>query len=144
MCAPLQVPREITILDTGLYHLLPLEVAWWFLWKCNIQPGSWVVVITNKPNLVGSLAVRAGVGLNLLWGVSEVEVEDTTDLNPYVDALQAQVRVADGLPPVQWNQSFKAPLPDLRLFFRFSLLKPFFMQTYPIVLIYAHMRVLLI
>ena len=131
-------------MDTGLYHLLPLEVGWWFLWRCGVQPGNWVVLVTNKPNIVGSLAVRAGVGISILWGLSEVEVDDTADLTPYVDALQAQVRVADGLPPVHWNQSSQ-PSPPCQVLHGGRVLQvseAILFQFRIGVFIYAHMRVL--
>ena len=121
----LQIPREITVLDTHLYYLLPLEVAWWFLWRYGLMPGGWVAVISNKPQLVGALMVRAGTGLNVLWGIPEADVETEDELNPYVDALQMQLRVADGLPPVQWNQGFTG-----------------FVVVFSIVGLYAHFRVL--
>lgn len=103
---PSQLPRVVTVLDTSLYHALPLELAWWWLFRSGVETGRWVAVVSNKANLVGALAVRAGTGLNLWWGVPEVDAEDTKDLEPYVEQLKTQVRVADGLPPVRWGRMF--------------------------------------
>ena len=102
---PLQIPRVVTLVGPApLYNLLPLEVCWWWLWRSGVGTGNWVAVVTNKPELVGQLAVRAGTGLNLLWGVPEADATEVADLTPYVDQLRSQVRVADGLPPIHWNQ----------------------------------------
>jgi hypothetical protein len=102
-----QIPPAITVLETGLYHSIPLEVAWWWLCRCGVQPGAWVAVVSNNAALAAALAVRAGTGLNLLWGLTELEMEDVGELDPYVQALKTQVKVADGLPPVQWDQGVR-------------------------------------
>ena len=99
---PSQLPRVVTVTDHSLYHVLPLELAWWWLWRCGVQPGAWVLVLTNNARLVGALAVRAGIGLNLFWGVPEADIESAEELGPYLENLKSQVRVADGLPPVHW------------------------------------------
>ena len=107
-CHPPQLPRQCTVLETGLYHVLPLELAWWWLFRSGLQPGGWVLLLGNKANLAGALAVRAGAGLNLTWGVLDVDGEDVGELDPHVTELQRQVKIADGLPPVNWIQPYTA------------------------------------
>ena len=106
----------ITIYDTTMYWQVPLEVVWWLFWRWGLRAGDWVAMLTEKPKIVAATAVRAGVGLNVLWGIPFVEPDDVNDLNPYVSDLQGQIRVADGLPPVHWSQGINSTFSALVAF----------------------------
>jgi hypothetical protein len=83
--------------------ILPLEVAWWWLVKSGVAVSSWVLVVTTAVPLVGQLAQRAGVGLNMTWLSVDQALEPTIEaLTPLADGLRREVKVADGLPPVAW------------------------------------------
>ena len=100
-----QVPRFLTINDSTLVHVLPLEVTYWWLVRSGVQPAAWVLILSSSAMLVGHLAQRAGVGLNMTWLHPEAPVEPSLEaLQPLGDALRREVRVADGIAPVNWGQ----------------------------------------
>ena len=84
--------------------ILPLEVAWWWLVKSGVTVSAWVLVVTTAAQLLGQLAQRAGVGLNITWLSVDQALEPTMEaLSPLADGLRREVKVADGLPPVAWS-----------------------------------------
>ena len=102
-----QVPWQITVTESTLVAALPLEVAWWFVWRCGWQPAGWLLVMTNRAQLVAGLAVRAAAGTNIVWGMHGLECTDqlaTDDLNPHAEELTRLIKICDGLPPVKWAQ----------------------------------------
>ena len=89
-----------------MVYVLPMEVAWWWLVRCGVVAASWVLMVTTKPELVGHLAQRAGAGLNLTWLNVEAAGDVTAEgLAPLGDAVRREVKVADGLVPVNWIQT---------------------------------------
>jgi hypothetical protein len=101
----LQIPKYITVLPRhGVKGLLPIEVAWWWLFKVGIRSGQWVFVVSAEPRLAAELVIRAGVGLNVLWGVPYLDDTSVEALTEPMNDLTGEVKVADGLPPVYWEQ----------------------------------------
>ena len=61
-----QLPRQVTINDSTLVAVLPVEIAWWFVWRYGWAPSGWILVLSNRAELVAGLAVRAAAGVNLV------------------------------------------------------------------------------
>ena len=102
---PFQVPRVVTVTArTELYHVVPVEVAWWFISRCGFPTGGWVLVLSNKAQLVAGLVIRAAAGMNLVWGIHETDVEAADELQPYAAEAQRLITICDGLPPIKWTQ----------------------------------------
>ena len=82
--------------------IVPVELVWWWLVKVG---ASWTMGLTVQPSLVGHLAQRAGVGINLTW--LNVDIGDPTQeaLTGLGEDLKREVKIADGLAPIPWEQT---------------------------------------
>jgi hypothetical protein len=83
--------------------LLPVEVGWWFVHRCGWATTAWCLVLSNRPELVAGLAVRAATGVNLVWGILRPDTA-VADLKQYDTELRALIKICDGLPPLRWDQ----------------------------------------
>ena len=100
-----QVPKYITVESrTDMKGLLPIEVAWWWLFKVGVRSGQWVFLVSAEARLAAELVIRAGVGLNVMWGIPYLDDTSVEALADPMSDLTGKVRVADGLPPVRWEQ----------------------------------------
>ena len=99
----------MTVTESELAGLLPVEIAWWMVVKWRWQPGNWILVLTRTAQLVAGLAVRAAAGTNVVWGVTQAHLA-VNELAPFTDEMNRLLRVFDGLPPIRWNQD----RPDVR------------------------------
>ena len=67
-----QLPMQITVNNTDLAHVLPLEICGWLMRKLAIQAGDWLLVAT--PDTTGLLAAqlnaRAPMAVNVVVGVT--------------------------------------------------------------------------
>ena len=101
---PLQLPRQITVTDSTVVAVAPVEFAWWFVWRLGWAPTGWIMVLSNRAELVAGLAVRAAAGVNVVWGITRPEVQAMEDLPPYETELRRLITISDGLPPIRWTQ----------------------------------------
>ena len=100
-----QVPKYITVTPReDMKGLLPIEVAWWWLFKVGVRSGQWVFLVSAEARLAAELLVRAGVGLNVMWGIPYLDDNTVEALTEPMNDLTGKVKVADGLPPVRWDQ----------------------------------------
>ena len=53
----------VTVSSSKLYNLLPVEVAWWWLHRVEVTTASWILVVSQNPQLAAHVAVRSGTGL---------------------------------------------------------------------------------
>ena len=100
---PSQLPRQVTVTDSTLMALLPVEFAWWFVWRCGWAPAGWILVLSNRAELVAGLAVRAAAGVNIVWGVTRADTA-MEDLAVHQTEVMRLITICDGLPPVRWTQ----------------------------------------
>ena len=99
-----QLPRQITVTDSTVVAVVPVEFAWWFVWRLGWAPTGWIMVLSNRAELAAGLAVRAAAGVNVVWGITKPEVQTMEDLPPYETELRRLITISDGLPPIRWTQ----------------------------------------
>jgi hypothetical protein len=98
-----QVPRQITTTESTLVAVMPLEFAWWFVFRVGWAPAGWIMVLSNRAELVAGLAVRAAAGVNIVWGIVRPDT-GMDDVGAHQVELMRLIKICDGLPPVKWDQ----------------------------------------
>ena len=70
----------VTINESDLCHLLPVEVAGFFLGRLSVTKGSWVLLASNDnhSSLGANLSVRGPVPLNVVVGMSHLYSNQVT------------------------------------------------------------------
>ena len=65
----------MTVGQTDLCHVLPLEVVGWFLRRLNIVDGRWVLIVSSDINctLASHINMRASQALNVVVGLTALQ-----------------------------------------------------------------------
>ena len=100
----LQIPRVITLGQSGLVHLMPVELAGWLLRVLNAEAGVWVLILSTEGHLPAGLAMRGPMGVNITLGLTQYtsdELEKVKETSPFV---VGRVKQSCHLPRVQWGE----------------------------------------
>ena len=100
----LQIPRIITLGQSGLVHLMPVELAGWLLRVLNAEAGVWVLILSTEGHLPAGLAMRGSMGVNITLGLTQYtsdELEKVKETSPFV---VGRVKQSCHLPRVQWGE----------------------------------------
>ena len=71
--------------QSGLVHLMPVEVAGWLLRSLHADVGAWVLILSSQGHLPAGLAMRGPIGVNITLGLTHYnndELDKVKDCAP--------------------------------------------------------------
>ena len=100
---PSQLPRQITWGPSEYVHLMPVEVAGWLMKHSDIEAGCWVMVLSRNVTLAAALVMRAPVEVNVVLGLSHLNVGAMEQVKDMVPTLVSSLKLHSRLHQVRWG-----------------------------------------
>ena len=100
---PPQVPGQITWNESQYVHMMPLEVVGWLLRSVEAESGCWVMVLSRDVMLASQLSTRSPVPLNVVLGLSHLDVSDIDRVKELVPTVISKVKQCCRLHWVRWE-----------------------------------------
>ena len=89
--------------QSGLVHLMPVELAGWLLRSLHAEVGDWVLILSSQGHLPAGLAIRGPIGVNITLGLTHYSQEELDKVKEIAPQLVGRVKQACRLPRIQWG-----------------------------------------